>query len=252
GRFIQEESKRRGRPFEIELSVDETDQPTSLAEHFIIADRCRTEGVALVSLAPRFVGDFEKGVDFKGDAVALERSLTAHAALARELGPYKLSLHSGSDKLSMYPAFGRATEGRFHVKTAGTSYLEALRVAARRAPREFREIVDFSRGRYDVDKATYHVSATLAATPAPADVADDVELERLYLERWDDLPTPAAGKAVGFTAPGRQILHCTFGSVLTHPTFGPLLRQILRENAEVYFQVLSDHFRRHLSALTAG
>ena len=80
----------------------------------------------LVSLAPRFIGDFEKGVDYKGDLAALETSLADHAAIAEMLGPYKLSLHSGSDKLSMYPAFARATKGRFHVKTAGTSYLEAL------------------------------------------------------------------------------------------------------------------------------
>ena len=85
----------------------------------------------LVSLAPRYIGDFEKGVDYKGDVAALERSLRDHAAIAEMLGPYKLSLHSGSDKLSMYPALARATKGRFHVKTAGTSYLEALRVVAR-------------------------------------------------------------------------------------------------------------------------
>ena len=52
------------------------------------------------------------------------------AAIAEVLGPYKLSLHSGSDKISMYTALARATKGRFHVKTAGTSYLEALRVIA--------------------------------------------------------------------------------------------------------------------------
>ena len=88
----------------------------------------------LVSLAPRYIGDFEKGVDYKGDVAALERSLRDHAAIAELLGPYKLSLHSGSDKLSMYPALARATKGRFHVKTAGTSYLEALRVVARHEP----------------------------------------------------------------------------------------------------------------------
>ena len=52
-----------GRDYEIELSVDETDHPTTLAEHYIIAARCLTDGIRLISLAPRFVGDFEKGVD---------------------------------------------------------------------------------------------------------------------------------------------------------------------------------------------
>ncbi|HUQ69427.1 MAG TPA: tagaturonate epimerase family protein, partial [Planctomycetaceae bacterium] len=190
-----------GRPFEIELSVDETDQPTSLAEHYIIADQCLSRNMKLVSLAPRFIGDFEKGVDFKGDLAALRASLAEHAAIANMLGPYKLSLHSGSDKLSMYGDLARATQGRFHVKTAGTSYLEALRVVARHDAALFRQIIRFARGRYDVDKATYHVSATVAGVPGPDDVTDIVRLEQLYLERWSDVPT---GR--GFTEPGRQIL----------------------------------------------
>ncbi|MGE3821629.1 MAG: tagaturonate epimerase family protein, partial [Isosphaeraceae bacterium] len=156
---IREVMDRHGRDHEIELSVDETEQPTTLAEHYVIAHRCLDRGMKLVSLAPRFVGDFEKGVDFKGDLKALERSLEDHAAIAERLGPYKLSLHSGSDKLSMYPLLARATRGRFHVKTAGTSYLEALRVVARHDEPLFRRIVDFARDHYEVDKATYHVSA---------------------------------------------------------------------------------------------
>jgi hypothetical protein len=246
-KVIQAEAAQRGQPFEIELSVDETEQPTSLAEHYIIADQLRRRGVKIISLAPRFIGDFEKGVDFKGDVAALEKSLHAHAALAKTLGPYKISLHSGSDKLSMYGLLARATGGMFHVKTAGTSYLEALRVIAQCAPTEFREIVAFARERYDTDKATYHVSATVNGVPSTADVRDPKELERLYLECWEDVPS---GR--GFTAPGRQILHCTFGSVLTDAKLGPLVQQVLREHAGVYAEVLTEHFCRHLEALNAG
>jgi len=236
-----------GRPYEVELSVDETPQPTTLAEHWIIAEQCREQGLTLISLAPRYVGDFEKGVDFKGDLRQFERSLADHAAIAERLGPYKLSLHSGSDKLSIYPAFARLTSGRFHVKTAGTSYLEALRVACRHAPALFRTIVEFARSRYDADRATYHVSATLDGTPAPADVPDDRDLERLYLELWSETPP---GR--GFTAPGRQILHCTFGSVLNHPEYGPALRSLLEAHPATYEEILAEHFSRHLDALRAG
>lgn len=244
---IREVNERLGRGHEIELSVDETDQPTTLAEHYIVADQCLSRGMQLVSLAPRFIGELEKGVDYKGDVAALEASLNDHAAIAEALGPYKLSLHSGSDKLSMYPALARATKGRFHVKTAGTSYLEALRVVARHDEPLFRRIVTFGRDRYDVDKATYHVSATLDSAPPESEVADVVELERLYLERWEDVPE---GK--GFTAPGRQILHCTFGSTLTHPEFGPAVRKVLEDHPETYADVLEEHFVRHLEALTSG
>ncbi|HID24069.1 MAG TPA: hypothetical protein EYP14_16940 [Planctomycetaceae bacterium] len=242
--YVEEQCREAGRDFEIELSIDETDQPTTLAEHYIIADQCLRRGVKLISLAPRFPGDFEKGVDYKGDLAALERCLQDHAALAEMLGPYKLSLHSGSDKLSMYPALARATEGRFHVKTAGTSYLEALRVVARHDESLFRRIVRFAREHYERDRATYHVSATLADVPPPDEVERVVDLERLYLELWSEAP---AGR--GFMAPGRQILHCTYGSVLTDPDLGPLVKDLLQQHLDAYTEVLAHHFARHLEAL---
>jgi hypothetical protein len=247
GRCIQHESRQHNQPFEIEISVDETDQPTSAAEHFIIADQMRRNDLPLVSLAPRFVGDFEKGIDYKGDLRKLSASLAEHAAIARYLGPYKLSLHSGSDKISMYGCFAEATQGLFHVKTAGTSYMEALRVVALCEPDLFRQIVDFSRGRYDADKATYHVSAAVDAIPAPNEIPDNERLQQIYLERWCEVPP---GR--GFTAAGREILHCTFGSVLTDRQLGPAVQQAINTNQNVYKEVLVEHFTRHLQALNAG
>ena len=234
------------RDYEVELSVDETDQPTTLAEHYLIADRCLSEGMKLVSLAPRFVGDFEKGVDYKGDLAQLEASLVAHASIASCLGPYKLSLHSGSDKLSIYALLASATQGRWHVKTAGTSYLEALRVVALVNPTLFRAVLTFARTHYDRDKATYHVSATVAGAP-PADLASLDELIRRYLGHWSEVPD-----GQGFTEPGRQILHCTFGSTLTDTTLGPAIRETIERHQDRYTEVLADHFARHLRALQAG
>jgi len=164
-----------------------------------------------------------------------------------QLGPYKLSLHSGSDKLSIYTSFARITKGKFHVKTAGTSYLEMLRVVARHDEKLFRELVDFARSRYEVDKATYHVSATVGTVPAPKDVKDGRTLERLYLELWEDVKD---GRA--FTQPGRQILHCTFGSTLTSAQYAGAIRKVLEENAGTFAEVLTEHFARHLAALNRG
>lgn len=247
GDYIKKVHEAAGKDYEIELSVDETEQPTTLAEHYIIADQCLKGGMKLVSLAPRFIGDLEKGVDYKGDLGLLEASLGEHAAIASLLGGYKMSLHSGSDKVSMYSLLSKQTKSQFHVKTAGTSYLEALRVVARHDESLFRQIIDFGRSRYDVDKATYHVSATLASAPAPADVSDVLDLEREYLELWSEVPE---GK--GFTKPGRQILHCTFGSTLTDPTLGPAVRSVLDSHPDTYTEVLADHFERHLRALETG
>ena len=225
-----------GKDFEIELSVDETPHPTTAAEHFIIAEQCLQAGVKLVSLAPRYVGEFEKGIDFKGDRTAFAHSLREHATIAQRLGPYKLSLHSGSDKLSIYEDFARITQGLFHVKTAGTSYLEALRVTARHDARLFREMVQFSRTRFATDRATYHVSAQLAAAPDPNDLSDHHALETAYLDRND----------------GRQILHVSFGSVLNHPELGPALHEHLRAHPDTHCEILSEHFQKHLEALAAG
>ena len=247
GDYIKKVHDAAGKDYEIELSVDETEQPTTLAEHYIIADQCLQGGMKLVSLAPRFIGDLEKGVDYKGDLSALETSLAEHAAIATQLGGYKLSLHSGSDKLSMYSLLSKQTKGQFHVKTAGTSYLEALRVVARHDEPLFRQIIDFGRDHYETDKATYHVSATLNSAPSPANVSDVRDLEREYLELWSEVPQ---GK--GFTKPGRQILHCTFGSTLTDPTLGPAVRSVLETHPDTYTEVLADHFARHLDALQAG
>lgn len=237
---------RHDRPFEIELSVDETAEPTTPAEHIIIADQLNKAGVKLTSLAPRFIGDFEKGVDYKGDLAALEASMRLHAEIAREFGPYKLSLHSGSDKLSMYGALARVTGGRFHVKTAGTSWLEALRVVAHRDEPLFRRVIDFARGCYDRDKATYHVSATLGSTPSPDEVTDAGILEQIYLDRWTDVRP-----GCGFTESGRQILHCTFGSIITDPKLGPAITGLIDRYPDEYTDVLRQHFVRHLRALAA-
>ncbi|MDP6349470.1 MAG: tagaturonate epimerase family protein [Chloroflexota bacterium] len=221
---------------EIELSVDETPQPTTLAEHYVIADQCRRSGMNLVSLAPRYVGGFEKGIDYRGDLAVLERSLERHMQIVRRLGPYKLSLHSGSDKLSIYPIIARVTGGLFHVKTAGTSYLEALRAVARHDPALLRRVVEFSRGRFETDRATYHISSEVQDAAAPTEIDSASDLEDTYLNR----------------DPGRQILHVTFGSVLTDPDLCPAIKALLEAEPATHQQVVADHFRRHLAALQEG
>jgi hypothetical protein len=216
----------KGVPFELEVSVDETETPTTHAEHVYVAGELKRLGVQWVSLAPRYVGSFEKGVDYIGDLAALRADLAGHAAIARALGPYKLSLHSGSDKFSVYPLITEAARGMVHLKTAGTSYLEALRVLTHAEPALFREILGFARERYEQDRATYHVSAQLRRVPAPADLADG-QLPGLL----DDLDA-------------RQVLHVTFGSSLGR--FGPQLKAALHAHESDYDATLERHFVRHL------
>jgi hypothetical protein len=223
-----------GSGYEIEVSVDETETPTAPAEHVFIAGELRRLGVPWISLAPRYVGRFEKGVDYIGDLAALETDIGVHAAIARALGPYKLSLHSGSDKFSIYGVAARQTRGLVHLNTAGTSYLEALRTIAALDPALFSEIYAFARERYDEDRASYHVSARLEAAPLPHEIAA-ADLPVL-LDQFD----------------AREILHVTFGSVLTardpagEPRFAGRLLRRLRAAPEAYAANLEAHFRRHL------
>ncbi|HSK10769.1 MAG TPA: tagaturonate epimerase family protein [Vicinamibacterales bacterium] len=222
------------RRFEIEVSVDETDEPTSHAEHVLVATELRRLGVRWVSLAPRFVGRFEKGVDYIGDAAAFEAHVAGHAAIARALGPYKLSLHSGSDKFSIYDAVARHAGPLVHLKTAGTSYLEALRVVAALDPALFAEIFTFACDRYEEDRRSYHVSADVRHALA---AAGD--------------PERRAGLLDGFDA--RQVLHVTFGSVLRatgergEARFAHRITSLLRRYPDTYAEALERHFVRHLA-----
>ena len=125
----------KGIDCEVEFAVDETEYPTKPAEHVVVVSELKRLGMDFISFAPRFVGRFEKGVEFIGDLDELKRDFEIHAGLARALGPYKLSLHSGSDKYSTYPLIAEATGGVVHLKTAGTSWAESLRVIATERPR---------------------------------------------------------------------------------------------------------------------
>jgi hypothetical protein len=222
------------------VSVDETDTTTSAEEHYFIATELKRLGVRWVSLAPRYVGRFGKGVDYIGDLDEFDAAMARHAAIARRCGPYKLSMHSGSDKFSIYPIVAKHTKGLVHLKTAGTSYLEALRAIATVDQSLFRRILDFAFERYDTDKATYHVSADPSLAPSPTDLQDD-ELVNV-LDNFHS----------------RQMLHVTFGSVLTTQDeagqylFRDQLLAALRSDEEAYYRVLETHFDRHLRPFAAS
>jgi len=219
-------------PFELEVSVDETDSPTTPAEHYFFAAELKRLGVEWVAMAPRFIGRFEKGVDYIGDIDSFAASFAEHVAVMQTVGPYKMSIHSGSDKFSIYPVIAELTGGLVHLKTAGTSYLEAVRTIAGIDPGLFREIYDFSRKHYDRDKATYHVSADMSKVPPAAELSDEELAGHI-----DDFHT-------------RQALHCTFGSVLTADggtRFRNRLLAALKIDEESHYAHLAAHIGRHLA-----
>ena len=221
--------KGEGR-FDFELSIDETATPTTPQAHVYMAREASRRGVAVTSLAPRFVGEFQKGIDYIGDVRGFEASFAVHAALCRSLG-HRISVHSGSDKFSVFPAIGRLSRGRFHVKTAGTSWLEALRVVAAVDPGLFRDLYAHARRTYDSARKLYLVTPDLARLPDAA-----------------GLPA-AAASALLDDRDARQVLHITYGEMLAVAELKRRLFELLAGSADAYAAALERHIGRHLAAL---
>jgi hypothetical protein len=122
--------------FVSEISMDETDAPQTPAELMIILAAIADERIPIQTIAPKFSGQFNKGVDYRGDVQAFAREFTAdlavlaHATRVYDLpGNLKLSVHSGSDKFSLYRPIHRAitaAKAGIHLKTAGTTWLAEL------------------------------------------------------------------------------------------------------------------------------
>jgi hypothetical protein len=130
-----EEAKGKGH-FITEVSMDETDSPQTPEELLVILAALADEGIPVQTIAPKFTGRFNKGVDYVGNVAQFatefrsDVAVIAHAIRAYKLpAELKLSIHSGSDKFSIYPAVRRALRdfnAGVHVKTAGTTWLEEV------------------------------------------------------------------------------------------------------------------------------
>jgi tagaturonate epimerase len=217
-------------PPDVEISIDETDIPLSAFAHTFLAAELGRLAVRFTSLAPRFPGQWQKGVDLVGEVVETATAIQNHRRVAAEHGSYKLSVHSASDKFSVYPLL--AEGGTWHVKTSGTSYLEALRVLAQVDARLFREILTLSRSHLARDRRSYAIAGN-ATLPDDSSLADAALASLL-----DD---PGA----------RQCLHVTFGTVLSDDRLGSGLLEVIDSECDEYADALVHHFKRHLAPLEA-
>src|SRR6202142_1777832 len=122
--------------FITEVSMDETDRPQTPPELLIILAALADEQIPIQTIAPKFNGRFNKGVDYVGDVKQFEQEFNEDlAVIAFAIRNYglppslKLSVHSGSDKFSIYEPMRRALkrfDAGLHLKTAGTTWLEEL------------------------------------------------------------------------------------------------------------------------------
>jgi hypothetical protein len=226
---------------DFEISIDETAEATDPIDHYFVARELLDAGVKFATMAPRFCGEFQKGIDYVGDLVQFDKEIKVHAAIARHFA-YKLSIHSGSDKFSVFPSIGRETRGVFHVKTAGTNWLEAMRTAAICDPALYRAIHKYALSVFDEARKYYHVTTNVAAIP-DIDKMKDSELPSLF-ENND----------------ARQLIHITYGLILTKKTadgapqsggfqFKDRLYKLWADNDYVYTAALIKHIGKHLDLL---
>lgn len=219
-----------GREIDFELSIDETDSVTTPLDHLFVATELLSRAVQITSLAPRFAGEFQKGIDYIGDLAFLESELEQHGAIADHFG-YKLSIHSGSDKFSAFPMIGTHTGGRLHVKTSGTSWLEAVATIAHCDPSLYRKLHESALANFEAAKAFYHVSADLSRIRPLSTVSDDDLLS--YFTQDDS----------------RQLLHITYGFLLGDPVLRTAIYDLLSQQEEIYYDRLMGHIGRHLHLL---
>jgi hypothetical protein len=223
--------KRRGDAYDLEVSIDETTAPTLPSHHLYIATELGRLGVAVTSVAPRFVGEFQKGIDYIGDRGEFAEQFKVHCAIAKARGGYKISVHSGSDKFSVYPAVGRHTDLRLHLKTAGTSWLQAVRVIARTDAALFRRMLGKAIEGFPIAAKLYHVAANPASV-APAGTVSDAGLEA-YLDEQNS----------------RQILHITYGVLLEDPGIREAFYSVLQRNEEAHYAAVQEHIAKHVRLL---
>jgi len=244
--------------FITEVSMDETDSPQTPPELLIILAAIADEKIPIQTIAPKFTGRFNKGVDYVGDIKQFEREFNDDLAVidfaVREYGlpqTLKLSVHSGSDKFSIYEPIRKALQkfdAGLHVKTAGTTWLEEL-IGLAEAGGDGLEIA-----KEIYAYAIQHVDEFCA----PYATVIDIHKDKL----------PAANVVNGWSS--RQ-----FTDALRHdqknPAYNPSFRQLLHVSFKVaakigdrYYNALKKHeaviaknvtenlFERHMKPLLLG
>jgi len=223
--------------FDLEISVDETPTVTSPLAHLFIVLELQRKGVNFQNIALHFLGDWQKGIEYIGNVKEFAKEFSLHAAIAKNIGGYKLSLHTGSDKFSVYPIFTQETEGLCHIKTAGTTWLEEVKVVAMKAPALYRGIHRFALKNFEKDRASYNLTTDLSRIPDIDTIADD-ELVNLFKQN-----------------DSRQLIHITYGSILRAKNdegkyiFKDRIYKVLFQYEENHYRELSNHIKRHLELL---
>ena len=221
--------------FVTEISVDETSTAQTPVELLLILAMIQTEGIRVQTIAPKFTGRFNKGIDYRGDLAQFEREfdedLSVIAFAIREFGlppTLKLSVHSGSDKFAIYPVINRLIKRKdapLHLKTAGTTWLEEL-IGLAEAGGEGLEIAK------EIYRQAFARFDELSAPYAPV-----IDIDRAQLP---DPETVSSWDSKTYTETLRHVQSC--------PSYNPNFRQMLH----IAFKVAAGMGERFLQALQAN
>lgn len=249
------ERKGGATAFIAEVSMDETDAPQTPPELLVILAMLAGENVAVQTIAPKFTGRFNKGVDYVGDLAQFEKefdddlAVIAHAVRAYGLpANLKMSVHSGSDKFSLYPIIRQAlarTGAGLHLKTAGTTWLEeciGLCEAGGEGLELVREIYAYALDHVDEFCAPYAavIDIDRAKLPPPSVVNGWTGSE--FANALRHIPSHPR-----FNAHVRQLLHVSFKVAAKH---GTRYLNLLEKHAEVVGkQVTENIYERHMLPL---
>jgi hypothetical protein len=254
GRIYRELANRRGEgTFVTEISIDETDWPQTPPELLVILAAIADEKIPIQTIAPKFTGRFNKGVDYVGDVQQFVKEFredlaTISFAIARYGLPFnlKLSVHSGSDKYSIYPAIRdaiREFDTGVHLKTAGTTWLEELIGLASSAGEGLaltKEIYAEAHAHAAELCAPYAavIDIDTANLPMPTAVANWTSEQFVRALRHDGRRDPA------FSPNLRQLLHVAFKVAAK---MGDRYTKALETNEEIIAtNVITNLFERHI------
>lgn len=232
GRIYHRIQAKKGELFITEVSVDETEAPQTPLELFLILAMLAFERVPVQTIAPKFTGRFNKGVDYVGNLQQFEKEfdedLSVVTFAVREFGlpsTLKLSVHSGSDKFSLYPIINRLIkkhDAGLHVKTAGTTWLE-----------EVIGLAEAGGGGLEIAKEIYaQAFERHAELAAPYATVLDIDCAKL--------PIPATVA---------QWDSARFVATLRHDQSNPNYNQNFRQLLHVGFKVAAEMGDRYIAAL---
>lgn len=241
--------------FITEVSMDETGEPQSPEELFFILAALARHQVPVQTIAPKFTGRFNKGVDYQGDVARFNREFHDDICVIRRAvrdfslpDDLKLSVHSGSDKFSIYPGIRRTLEtlgAGIHLKTAGTSWLEeliGLAEAGGPAGDLVKSIYRTAYGRFSELCQPYAtvIDIDREALPTPETV-DAWSHDRLVRAIRHDLSRPEYDKNL------RQLLHVGYKVAAE---LGEVYTAALRNHRQIVGQQVRDNlFFRHITPL---